>query len=236
MQGRSNDHLDQRLDRLISRGRDVVNGVAGARPGGRTAAASGGRDGERRSGWRNELDGLGRWVETRLDRLLDDEADWREPWQEELPAQRRRLSDAGAFQGSSPQARSPGVPPGPLRSVTGGSTPGRRPLDAISRRGQGQIHTATDLPRQDAQQPPALVPPPAGQGRDLIDPAQDPWPDDALFSVHRWSRPIRPAAAGVAAAPAAEPPSLLRTEDRLTRPEAESSSRPLPRSSRQRSR
>jgi hypothetical protein len=232
MQARMNDHLDPRLDRLISRGREVVNGVAGARPGGRTAAAAGGREGERRTGWRNELDGLGRWVENRLDRLLDDEADWREPWQEDDPTQRRRRTEANAFQSPQPPATLTGVRPGPIRSVSGGSNPGRRPLEAISRRGQGQILTGSkDLRRQVAEQPPTRVEPAAGQAPDLNDPAQEPWPDDALFSVPRWSRPIRAAVGDVA-----EPPAMLRSEDRLAGPEAQSPSRPLPRSSRQRSR
>jgi len=94
-QRRGPDPLEQRLDRLVSAGRQLVDGVSGARPG----ARSPGRPGLPR------LDGLGRWVENKLDWILEDEEDWREPWQ---------------------QGRPESPPP---------ATPARRrPLDAISRR------------------------------------------------------------------------------------------------------
>jgi hypothetical protein len=103
------DPLDQRVDRWVTAGRQFVEGVAGSRPGGRPV----GRGSERRPQLRPRIDELGRWVEGRLDWLLDDGDDWREPWQE---------SDRGA----------PGVPvepPAPGRS--------RRPvLEAVSRRGR----------------------------------------------------------------------------------------------------
>jgi hypothetical protein len=73
------DRLEERLDRLVSRGRRLVDGVSGARPGSRSAA----RGGERRSGGRpGTPGGLGRWVEGTLDWLLEDGEDWREPWEE----------------------------------------------------------------------------------------------------------------------------------------------------------
>lgn len=103
------DPLDQRVDRWVTAGRQFVEGVAGSRPGGRPA----GRGTDRRPQLRPRMDELGRWVEGRLDWLLDDGDDWREPWQE---------SDRGA-----PGA--PVEPPAPGRS--------RRPmLEAVSRRGR----------------------------------------------------------------------------------------------------
>jgi hypothetical protein len=238
MQGRPADHLDQRLDRLISRGRDVVGGVAGARPGSRAAAGAGTREGERRNGWRNELDGLGRWVENRLDRLLDGEADWREPWQEDgRPAQPPRPM-ASTFQSSPPPARSTGVRPGPIRSVPAGPAPGRRPLDAISRRGPGAIDATraiAALPGRAPQEPPAPVEPPAERAPGQVDQAQDSWPDDTLFSVPRWSRPTTSAVGAGAAATTSEPPTGLRSADRQPGPTTEIPPRPLPRSSRRRS-
>ena len=78
----------------MSAGRQLVDGVSGARPG---------RRGE---GRRPGLDGLGRWVETKLDWFLEEEEDWREPWQ---------------------QDRAADLPPAPRR---------RRPLEAISRRSE----------------------------------------------------------------------------------------------------
>jgi hypothetical protein len=49
--------------------------VSGARPGSRSGNRGEGR----------RLAGLGRWVENKLDWILEDEDDWREPWQETRP-------------------------------------------------------------------------------------------------------------------------------------------------------
>ena len=116
------DPLEQRLDRWVSAGRQFVDGVAGARPGSRPQA----RGGERRAGRRPSLDGLGRWVEDRLDWLLEDGDDWREPWEEQRPA-------------ATAPSRASGQ--GPLSTSTSAATPAanrsrpRRSLEAISRRG-----------------------------------------------------------------------------------------------------
>ncbi|MCX5939993.1 MAG: hypothetical protein NTX18_02975 [Cyanobium sp. LacPavin_0818_WC50_MAG_67_9] len=77
---RGSDPLEQRFDRLVSAGRQLVDGVSGARPGSRSS----GRPGLPR------LDGLGRWVEDKLDWILEEEDDWREPWQEPRPEIRPR--------------------------------------------------------------------------------------------------------------------------------------------------
>jgi len=58
----------------VSAGRQLVDGVAGTRPGARAGE---------RSGERPRLAGLGRWVEEKLDWILEDEDDWREPWQQQ---------------------------------------------------------------------------------------------------------------------------------------------------------
>ena len=85
------------LDRLVSAGRQLVDGVSGARPGSR----SGNRGESRR------LSGLGRWVENKLDWILEDEDDWREPWQEARPelssqARPRRRLDAISRRSAEP--------------------------------------------------------------------------------------------------------------------------------------
>ena len=70
--------LDQ-LDQWVSAGRQFVDGVSGARPGGRRSS----------SGLR--LDQVGRWVEDKIDWLLEDDDGWRESWEEPAsPAQSRR--------------------------------------------------------------------------------------------------------------------------------------------------
>jgi hypothetical protein len=75
---REAEPLEQRLDRWMQAGRQLVDGVSGGRPGSRSPN----RRPEARPGGRRGLDGLGRWVEDRLDWLIDDSDDWREPWQE----------------------------------------------------------------------------------------------------------------------------------------------------------
>jgi hypothetical protein len=96
------ERLDERVDRWLDRGRRLVDGVSGTRPG----ARAGGRGAERRGDARPSAAGIGRWVEDRLDRLLEDDDDWREPWEE------------------GEQARTAA----PRRAA------GRRPLEAVSRR------------------------------------------------------------------------------------------------------
>jgi hypothetical protein len=81
------DPLEQRLDRWVNRGRRLVDGVSGTRPGSRPPA----RPGERSpAAGRAGIEGLGRWVEDKLDWLLDEEDDWQEPWQEGAPAEPTR--------------------------------------------------------------------------------------------------------------------------------------------------
>ena len=90
------------LDRLVSAGRQLVDGVSGARPGS--------RNGNRGQGRR--LAGLGRWVENKLDWILEDEEDWREPWQEASPepssqARPRRRLDAISRRSAEPPQGQP---------------------------------------------------------------------------------------------------------------------------------
>lgn len=119
---RGSEPLEERLDRWVSRGRQLVDGVAGGRPGSRPP----GRGGERRPGVRPTLDGLGRWVENRIDWLLEDGDDWREPWEEQAPSARssesarpRRRLDAVSRRGrplADPAASAAGSPAGaPVR-------------------------------------------------------------------------------------------------------------------------
>ncbi|MEY4809223.1 MAG: hypothetical protein RLZZ206_3612 [Cyanobacteriota bacterium] len=124
---RGSDPLEQRFDRLVSAGRQLVDGVSGARPGSRSS----GRPGLPR------LDGLGRWVEDKLDWILEDDDDWREPWQEVRREDRPE---------PRPVAK-PDLRPEPRAEIR----PRRRPLEAISRRrAQPQPLEAAEWPSDDA--------------------------------------------------------------------------------------
>jgi hypothetical protein len=112
---RSSLRPEQGIERLVSAGRQLVDGVSGARPGSRKA----GREPGSGPGVRPRLGDLGRWVEDKLDWILEDEDDWREPWQEP-PDQRRE-----------PQRREQ-RPEDPRRASSR-----RRPLEAVSRRVAG---------------------------------------------------------------------------------------------------
>lgn len=126
-QRRGVDPLEQRFDRLVSAGRQLVDGVSGARPGSR----SGARPATRGDGLRPRFDGLGRWVENKLDWILEDDEDWREPWQETRAEPR-----------PEPRLEPRREPSPPVSSR-------RRPLDAISRR------TTASQPAS-SQPPPSL--------------------------------------------------------------------------------
>ncbi len=69
----SREPFDRRVDKWIETGRQVVDGVAGGRPGARRISSSG----LSRSG----LDKVGRWVGDKLDWFLEDEDGWFEPWE-----------------------------------------------------------------------------------------------------------------------------------------------------------
>ena len=65
---RSREPRDRRLDQWLETGRQLVDGVAGRRPG------------QRRPGL--DLDSVGRWVGDKVEWLLEEDDDWREPWQD----------------------------------------------------------------------------------------------------------------------------------------------------------
>ena len=69
---------DRRLDHWLETGRQFVDGVSGRRPG------------QRRSPL--DLDSVGRWVGEKVDWLLEEDDEWREPWQENKP---RMISSGG---------------------------------------------------------------------------------------------------------------------------------------------
>jgi len=121
---RGPDQLEQGIDRLVSAGRQLVDGVSGARPGARKPA----RGAAPGPGMRPRLGELGRWMEDKLDWILEDDDDWREPWQ--APSEPVRPV-SGQQEVKPAQVEAP-VPRRPDPSLASSR---RRPLDAISRRG-----------------------------------------------------------------------------------------------------
>lgn len=166
---RSEPRIEQRLDQWMAAGRQLVDGVAGARPGSRPGT----RSAPSRAGSPLRLDHLGRWVEDRLDWLLEDDDGWREPWQEGSPARQERSPRSTPepdpwspaprpreARAPAPQPQPPAAPAAPAPSSR------RRPLEAVSRR------TAPLLPPPSMEQPVE----------------QQDWPDDSSFSLNRWRR------------------------------------------------
>ena len=89
---RSREPLDRRMDKWIQTGKQVVDGVAGNRPG------------QRRGGWQDKetsanFDKVGRWMEEKIDWFFEDDDDWLdnedlndEPLQESLDNTKRPLT------------------------------------------------------------------------------------------------------------------------------------------------
>ncbi len=180
------------------------------------------------------FDGLGRWVEQRLDWLLDDGDDWREPWQESGPRSPspsihdNPTRDPWAPRGTANLADDfPAVerfPADGLTGVNGGNRgrsadsgdPSPRPNPS------GSLQPAVAAPRRRLE---ALSRRGLASGVQVSTPAapapaqdDDAWPDDESFSLPRWQRSPAARRAPEPAAPAADP--------------AEAGGRPLPRSTR----
>ncbi len=71
MRQRSRAPLDRRMDKWIQTGKQVVDGVAGNRPG------------QRRGGWKDKetsanFEKVGRWMEEKIDWFFEDDEDWLE--------------------------------------------------------------------------------------------------------------------------------------------------------------
>lgn len=223
---RDGEPLEQRLDRWMSTGRQLVEGVSGGRPGSRPS----GRRPEGRAGSRGGSGSLGRWVENRLDWLLDDSDDWPEPWQESA---RRRSEGSSAMERRLMPEREPLTRDSPARSArqeamrtAGDLRPGTRPgplpddrprrrLEAVSRRGvSGRAASAA-------------APGPTPQAAET-----EAWPDDSSFSVPRWQRPTAPLRRPDPLQTELDQPDPKRGNGGETAPAG--SPRPLPRSSRRR--
>jgi hypothetical protein len=96
---RSREPRDRRLDQWLQTGRQLVDGVAGRRPG------------QRRPGL--DLDSVGRWVGDKVEWLLEEDDDWREPWQESAEPMARRKQPLQAISRRSRQRSMPAAAPQP---------------------------------------------------------------------------------------------------------------------------
>ena len=156
----SDDPLDRRLDQWLETGRQLVDGVSGARPGRRSGA--GARSGRSASA---SLDAVGRWMGDKIEWLLDEEDDWREPWDGEATVPSARSRGVSQAEPASPPLAASARP-------VQTSARGKRPLQAISRR-----------------QPPLMASAPqSAASPQVVEGGDDGWPDDDSFRVNRWSR------------------------------------------------
>ena len=96
---RSRDPRDRRLDQWLETGRQLVDGVAGRRPGHRRPGLA--------------LDSVGRWVGDKVEWLLEEDDDWREPWQESAAPMARRKQPLQAISRRSRQRSMPAAAPQP---------------------------------------------------------------------------------------------------------------------------
>jgi len=220
---RPEPRFEQRLDQWMTAGRQLVDGVAGARPGSRPSARGTGSA----AGPRLRPGDLGRWVENKIDWLLEDDDGWREPWQEPrssaMPsaAPVRNPSAAPGRSMSAAKSSRTAPPTSQTGAVSSAAGSRRRPLEAISLRGT-----------------PLLPERPSSLDQSAADPD---WPDDESFSVSRWRRgdgpgqPARERDSGGGSAPASSPLNP-RPQDppEPQRQSAAPPSRAMPRSSRRR--
>ena len=82
---RSRDGIERRMDKLVESGRQLVDGVAGNRPGQRRK--------DNRAGFNN----MGRWMEEKIDWFFEEDDDWSTPIefkpdvQQTIPIRKRPL-------------------------------------------------------------------------------------------------------------------------------------------------
>ncbi|NQV10953.1 MAG: hypothetical protein HQ527_07300 [Cyanobacteria bacterium] len=128
------------LDQWVTAGRQLVDGVAGARPGSRTQAR-GGERGRERPSERPSFKGVGRWMENQLDSFMEEEDDWSErspeSWQQSIPEELR--SPPAPFNDRIEAEQAAAPPPAAPQQ--------RRLLDAISRRAAPLLPPASASPR-----------------------------------------------------------------------------------------
>lgn len=156
-------------------------------------------------------------MEDRLDWLLEEDDDWREPWQQERPSR----------EGSGPRRESRQRPwQEPARPASRFSDP--ELIDAPEASG-----SEVPVARRSGPEPPRSRRPLEAQSRRQPQgpaPAEEDWPQAEDFQVSRWQRPLHDQRRADPQAPGRR---LDAAVDRETAAEA-GGSRPLPRSTRRR--
>ncbi|PZV00489.1 MAG: hypothetical protein DCF23_14360, partial [Cyanobium sp.] len=117
----------------MTAGRQLVDGVSGARPGSRSQGRSSSGPPLGSSASSGGFQGLGRWVEDRLDWFMEEEDDWPEPWQERIPEREAAPRSLSSTPPASPSFRAPGrpaqIPQNRPEPPGGAAQPPRRALE-----------------------------------------------------------------------------------------------------------
>ncbi len=149
------ERRERRRDAWLETGRQIVDGVSGRRPG------------QRRSSL--DLESVGRWVGDKVDWLLEEDDDWREPWQETAVRSGRRGKR-------------------PLEAISR-----RQPRLTVEQLGVEQNSVQQAAVEQIAteqiamgQAPAEQFPSPTTSSRDGG--SAEEWPEDDSFRVDRWQR------------------------------------------------
>ena len=167
---RADQRFDQRLDQWIATGRQLVDGVAGARPGSR---ASGRPQPGGRAGGLPRPGGLGRWVEDKLEWLLEDDEAWREPWEGQALGRRSRSGEPAWDQ----PGQEPGWPGSAAEPAEVQNSPwARRSGEVAFDPSPGRDPWGPGSSRTSAGQPSTSQPPIPAPGRDS---APTRWPEGA---------------------------------------------------------
>ena len=116
------ERRERRRDVWLETGRQIVDGVSGRRPGQRRSTL--------------DLESVGRWVGDRVEWLLEDDDDWREPWQEPAVRSGRR----GKRPLDAISRRQPNSAPGQPQAQ-------QPPASVISSRA---VHAAEEWPEDDS--------------------------------------------------------------------------------------
>ena len=149
------ERRERRRDAWLETGRQIVDGVSGRRPG------------QRRSSL--DLESVGRWVGDKVDWLLEEDDDWREPWQETAVRSGRRGKR-------------------PLEAISR-----RQPRLTVEQLGVEQNSVQQAAVEQIATEQIAIGQPPSEQSPSPTTSSTDggsaeEWPEDDSFRVDRWQR------------------------------------------------